>query len=128
MDMLSSISPKVIMIHDLQSWYMFKIGEVSDCKIRESYEKLCDEWVLKEEFKNFEMKGLTYALEFRRNFKTKEIMVVLRRIHDMKFWLHNGLAEITKMMIHKVTSCLTLDKKNTMRSPSHEEVEENIDP
>ena len=44
----------------------------------------------------------------------------------MKFWLHNGLVEITKKLIHKVTSYPTLDKKKTMQSLIHEEVEMDI--
>ena len=38
-----SIPPKVIMIHDVWSCYMCKIGEVGDYEIQEAYEKFCDE-------------------------------------------------------------------------------------
>lgn len=62
------------------------------------------------------------SLEFPRNFKIEWIEIVLSRIYDMKFWLSNGLVEITKKMIHKITSYPTLEKKKTMRSLSQEEV------
>ena len=114
MGMLSSILPKVIMIHNVRSCYMSKIGEVGDCEIREDYENLCDEGTLKEEFKIIERKGLTPTLEFLRNFRMEWIKVILRRVHDMKYWLKNGQVEITKKMIHKITCYLTLDKKKTM--------------
>lgn len=59
MGVLSSILPKVIMTHDVISFYMCKVGEVRDYEIREAYEKLCDEGTLKDEFKIVERKGLT---------------------------------------------------------------------
>ena len=82
---LSSIPPKVIMIHDVRSCYMCKVKEVGDYEIREAYEKLCDEGTLKDQFKTIERKGLTQALEFLRNFRIEWIKVILSRIHDMKF-------------------------------------------
>ena len=42
-------------------------------ELREEYEKLCDNGVLKEEFKILERKGFTRALEFPTIFKTKRI-------------------------------------------------------
>lgn len=103
---------------------MCKIREVGDYEIQEAYEKLCDEGFLKEEFKIIERKGLTHALEFQRNFKIEWIKIIFRRIHNMKFWLHNGPVEITEKMIHKVIGYPTLDKK-TKKSLSHEEIEAN---
>ena len=47
MGVLSSIPPKFIMIHDVRSCYMWKIGEVGDFEIREAYEKLRNEGILK---------------------------------------------------------------------------------
>ena len=69
MGVLSSIPPKFIMIHDVRSFYMCKIGEVGDCEIHVAYDKLCDEGRVKDEFKIVERKGLTHALDFLRNFK-----------------------------------------------------------
>lgn len=68
---------------------MCKIREVGDYEMREAYEKLCNEGILKDEFKVVERKGLTRALEFPRNFKIKWIKIIISRIHDMKFWLQN---------------------------------------
>ena len=59
MGVLSLIPPKVIMIHDVRSCYICKIGEVGDYEIREGYEKLCNEGTLKEKFQIVERKGLT---------------------------------------------------------------------
>ena len=87
MAMLPLILPKVIMIHNVWCFYVYKIGEVDDYKMHATYEKLWNEGILKNEFKNFEKKGLTHVLEFPRNFKIEWIKVILRRIHDMKFWL-----------------------------------------
>lgn len=68
MGMLSSIPPKVIMIHNVLRYYMCKISEVGDYEIRLVYQKLCD-GVLKDELKIFVRKGLTHALDLLINFK-----------------------------------------------------------
>ena len=101
---------------------MCKIGEVGNYEIREYYEKMCNEGILKHKFQIVERIGLTHALEFLKKFKVGWIKVVLRRIHDMKYWLQNSPVEITKKMIHRVTGYPTLDKKKTMWCLSHEEV------
>ena len=51
-------------------------------EIREVYDRLCENRVLKDEYKIVETKGLTRALEFPTVFKTKWIRLVLSRIHD----------------------------------------------
>ena len=50
MGALSLIPPKDIMIHDVKSCYMCTIGKVGDYRIREFYEKLYNEGILKDEF------------------------------------------------------------------------------
>ena len=40
-------------------------------EIMEAYEKLCENGVLKEEYKIIEKKGLTHALDFSTVFKTE---------------------------------------------------------
>lgn len=87
MGALSSIEPKVITIHNVWSCYMYKIGEFVDYEIHVAYEKLCDEGILKDEFKIVERKGLAHALNFPRNFKIEWIKAVLRKIYDMELWL-----------------------------------------
>ena len=47
MGMLSLITPKVIIIHDVRSFYMYETREVGDYEIKEAYEKLCNEGTLK---------------------------------------------------------------------------------
>lgn len=83
MDVLSLISPKFIMIHDVWSFYIYKIGEVGDYEIHVTYQKLCN-GVLKDKFKIIERKWLTSTLDFLRNFKFGWIKVVLSQICDME--------------------------------------------
>lgn len=61
---LLSIPPRVLLICDVCSFYMYKISEFGDYDIRMAYEKLCDEGFLKDEYKVIEKKGLAHALEF----------------------------------------------------------------
>ena len=53
------IPPNVIMVQDVRKCYNYKIGSISDMEIREAYDRLCDNGVLKEEFKIIERTGLT---------------------------------------------------------------------
>ena len=55
---LSMMPPKVLMIQDVRCCYTGKIGEVGDMEIRDAYKKLCDNGVLREEYKIVERKGL----------------------------------------------------------------------
>lgn len=48
---LLSIMPKVLMINNLRRCYICKIGEINDLKLREAYNKLFDNGVLREEYK-----------------------------------------------------------------------------
>ena len=108
MSALSSIPPKVIMIHDVRRYYMCNIGEVRDYDIREAFENLCNEAIFKDEFKFVERKGLNHALEFPTNFKIEWIKVAFSRVCDMQLWLGNGPIKITKEIIHSSTSYLTI--------------------
>ena len=63
------IFPNVIMVQDVRKCYNYKIVGIGDLEIREAYNKLCVDGVLKEEFKIIENKGLTCVLEFP-TFKT----------------------------------------------------------
>ena len=67
----SSIPPNVLMMNDVHNCYMCKIGEVGDLEMREAYDRLCENGVLKDEFKFLERKGLTHALAFPQVFQTK---------------------------------------------------------
>ena len=58
------IPPNVITVQDVRKCHNCKIGGIGDLEIREAYNKLCVDDVLKEEFKIIENKGLTCALEF----------------------------------------------------------------
>ena len=70
------------MVQDVRICYNCKIGAIGDMKIREAYNNLCENEVLKEENQIVERKGLTHALDFPTVFKTKWIRIVLSRIHD----------------------------------------------
>lgn len=50
MEVLSSIPPIVLTVQDLKLCYQFKVGEIGDFEIRETYEKLCMNGHLKDEF------------------------------------------------------------------------------
>lgn len=52
------------MVQDVRRCYNYKIGAIGDMEIREAYNKLCENGVLKEEFQIIEMRGLTRALDF----------------------------------------------------------------
>ena len=66
---LSIIPPKVVIVQDVKRCYNYKIGAIGDMEIRESFDKLCVNRVLKDEYKIVETKGLTHALEFSTIFK-----------------------------------------------------------
>lgn len=83
------IPPKVSMIQDIRCYYIGKNGEVGDMDIRDVYKKLCDNGVLREEYKIIEWKGLNYALDFPQVFKTKWIQIFLSQIHDNYIWLES---------------------------------------
>ena len=72
-------------------------------EIREAYDKLCVDEVLKDEYKIVETKGLTRALEFLTIFKIEWIRLVLSRIHDGNLWLEDGPMKISKRIVHRVT-------------------------
>lgn len=74
---LSSIPMNVLMVNDVCSCYMCKIGEIGDFEIRQAYEKLYDNGVLKDEYKIVKTKGLTDALDILNILKTKWIRVIL---------------------------------------------------
>lgn len=84
---LSMIALKFIMVQDFRKCYNYKIGGIDDLEIRETYNRLCENGILKEEFNIVERKGLTHALEFPTVFKIEWIKIVLSRIHYGFLWL-----------------------------------------
>ena len=64
------ILPKVVMIQDVRKCYNYKVGSIGDLELREAYDRLCDNGVLKEEYQIVGKKGLTHALNFPTVFKT----------------------------------------------------------
>ena len=90
------------MIQDVRKCYNCKVGGIGDIEIRQAYDRLCDNRVLKEEFNIVERRGLTCALNFPMAFKTNWIKIVLSRIHDGCIWLEGGPIKITKRVVHRV--------------------------
>ena len=114
------------MVQDVRRCYNYKIGAIGDMEIREYYDRLCENGVLKEEYKIVETKGLTRALEFPTVFKIEWIRLVLSRIHDGSLWLEDGPIKISKRIVHRVIGYPTLDQPKTLRSDSREVIEKNI--
>ena len=79
------------MVKDVKRCSNYKVGAIGDMEIREAYDRLCENGVLKEEYKIIETKGLAHALDFPTMFKTKWIRIVLSWIHDGNLWLDDGL-------------------------------------
>ena len=97
---LSMISPKVLIIQDVRCCYMCKFVSVGDMEIRDIYNQLCDNGVLREEYKIIEKKGLTHTLDFPNVFKTERIKIELSQTHDNYIWLENGPTKLTKRIIN----------------------------
>lgn len=92
----SSIPPRVIMIHDVRSCYIGKIGEIDDFELRNAYYKLCENKRLKEKHKIFFEKGLTHALNFLMVFKVEWLTIILSWVNEIKFELEDGKVRIKK--------------------------------
>ena len=64
-----SITPsKVIIVQDVCKCYNCKVGGIGDMEIREAYNKLCDNEVLKEEYNIVEKKGAYPCPRFPYSF------------------------------------------------------------
>lgn len=113
------------MVQDVRKCYNYKIFRIGDLEIKEAYDRLCDNGVLKEDFKIVERNGFTRALDFPNVFKIECIRIVLIQIHDGSLWLENGPIKITKRIIHRVTGYPTLDHPKTLRSDSKEMIKKN---
>ena len=113
------------MVQDVRKFYNCKVGAIGDFEIANTYEKLCVDGKLKDEFAIVEKKTLTKALAFPTMFKTKWIRIVLSRIHDGAFWLETGLVKFTKKIVNKVTGFQTLDWLITLRSDKREAIEKS---
>lgn len=87
------------MIQDVRCCYTCKVGSIGDMKIIYLCGKLCENGILKEEYKIVERKGLTHALDFHNIFKIEWIKIILSRIHDNSMWLVDGPIIITKRIV-----------------------------
>ena len=123
---LSIIPPKVVMVQDVRRCYNCKVGAIGDMEIKEAYDRLCENRVLKDDYKIVEMTGLTHSLDFPIIFKIEWIRIVLNRIHDGSLWLEDGIVNISKRIIHRVIGYPTLEWPKTLRSDSKQSIEKNI--
>ena len=103
-----------------------RFREVGDMEIRNSYSNLCDNGVLREEYKIVEQNGLNCALDFPQKFKTKWIQIVSTHIHDNYISLEGGPIKIMKRIINWVLGYLTLDRPMGTQSDAKETIEKNI--
>ena len=113
------------MVQDVRKICNYKIGSIGDMEIRGAYNRLCENGVLKEEYKIVEKKGLTRALDFPNVFKTESIQIVLSKVDDGSLWMDNGPIKINKKIIHRVIDYPTLDQPKTLRRDSKEMIEKN---
>ena len=65
---------------------MDKIGEIGNFELRNAYDKLCENGMLKDENKIMTEKGLTCAPAFSKVFNVEWINIVWTRIYNMKLW------------------------------------------
>ena len=70
---------------------------------------MCENRVPKPEHKHLETKGLTHIMYMPWDFQMKWMRYILRKIHDMHFWLDQPIY-ITKKMIHRITGLPMLNK------------------
>lgn len=87
---LSSILENILMKNNIRSCYTCKIGEIGDYEIREAYDRLQNNGVLKPEHQKVAEKGLVHALYFSQYFKVDWIKIILSRMDDMQLWLEDG--------------------------------------
>ena len=124
-DVLSQISPNMLMINDVRDCYTYKIRELGDYMLWEVYDKIYENGALKDEFKIAKSKGLIHSL-FPQNFENEWIRNILSCIHDGKMWLENGLVKIKKFTIHRVIGYPTLGQPKTMWCEPKENIDEDI--
>ena len=122
---LSMIPPQVVMIRDVRKCYNYKLASLGDLEIQEAYDRLCVDGKLKKEYQIVQRKGLTHALDTPTVFKTKQIKIILSRIHDGIIWVEGGPMKITKLIVHRVTRYPTLDQSQAIRSDANEVIEKN---
>ena len=79
---LSMIPPKVVMLQDVRKCYNCKVGSIGDLELQETYDRLCINGKLKDEYQIVECKGLTHALDMPTVFKIQWIKIILSHIHD----------------------------------------------
>ena len=111
----SHIPPKVLLVYEIKSFYHYSIQEMGTLEMKEAFNELCVDGVLKPEHKHLETKGLTHILHMLRDFQVKWIRFILSHVHKMQVWLDHPIL-ITKKMIHKITRLPMLNKAKTTKT------------
>ena len=100
--LLSSIPPMVFIIHDIHAFYPYKIGQVGDYELQQTYNQICIDGKLKEEHKHLETKGLNHVLQFTKVLKKEWTKIMLSHVHNMTMW-QDELVKINRDVIHMMT-------------------------
>lgn len=111
----SSIPPRVLLIHDIRSFYHYFIQELGNLKLDQACAVLCENDVLKLEHKNLKVKGFTHIIQMPKNFWINWIKLILRQFHDMSFWLEKTYP-VTKKMIHRIIGYPMIEKSKTTKT------------
>lgn len=116
----SMIPPKVLLMHDVRTFYHCPIQDLGTFEMNEAYSTMCENGVLKEEHTHLETKGLTHLGFMPKVFEEKWVRFILSCVHDMEIWLEQPI-KITKKMVHRVTGLPMLDRpKATKNIPRNE--------
>ena len=73
----SQILHKVLLVHDIHSFYHCSIQDLRTLEMNELFDKLCVDGILKPKHKHLEDKGLTHIPHLPRNFQVKWIRYIL---------------------------------------------------
>lgn len=95
------IPPKVLLIHDIRTFYHCPIQDLRTFEMSEAFDALYEDRDLKPQHQHREIKGLTHVRHMLRDFQMKWIRFILSRVHEMQLQL-DQLVRITKKMIHQV--------------------------
>ena len=73
----SEIPPKVLLIHDVRSFYHYSIQEFGNFELDQAFSVFCENGALEPKHKHLEVNGLTHILYMPRNIQVKWIKFVL---------------------------------------------------
>ena len=80
----SQILPKVLLVHDIHSFYNCCSQDLRTLEMSKFFDKLCVDGILKPKHNHLEIKGLTHTLYILKEFQVKWIRFILNRINNRK--------------------------------------------